>query len=262
VEAGWECTTCQACTEVCPVGNHVEKSDEIRRLEVLVEGKVPQEYQKLFTNLQETGNTEGATTSPLADRLPKFSSDKEYVLWLGCFARYELDLEFTKSVENFTKILDVANVSYGILEQEHCSGDPVNRLGDKLTYSMLREHNMEQLSEAKRVVTLCPHCALNLEKEYSKYDTVSYTVEHHTQVIEKLIIDGRIQVNQTANGKITYHDPCNLSSMLDEVDAPRTAIIAAFRCKRLQSLIHHAITKIATCNNSICIRFYYLLSTN
>ncbi|GIT10265.1 MAG: hypothetical protein CM1200mP31_4340 [Candidatus Neomarinimicrobiota bacterium] len=26
VEAGWECTTCQACTEVCPVGNHVEKN--------------------------------------------------------------------------------------------------------------------------------------------------------------------------------------------------------------------------------------------
>ena len=95
VEAGWECTTCQACTEVCPVGNHVEKSDEIRRLEVLVEGKVPQEYQKLFTNLQETGNTEGATSSPLAERLPKFSPDKEYVLWLGCFARYELDPEFT-----------------------------------------------------------------------------------------------------------------------------------------------------------------------
>ena len=59
VEAGWECTTCQACTEVCPVGNQVEKSDEIRRLEVLVEGKVPQEYQKLFMNLQESGNTEG-----------------------------------------------------------------------------------------------------------------------------------------------------------------------------------------------------------
>ena len=226
VEAGWECTTCQACTEVCPVGNHVEKSDEIRRLEVLVEGKVPQEYQKLFTNLQETGNTEGATNSPLAERLPKFSPDKEYVLWLGCFARYELDPEFTKSVENFTKILDVANVTYGILEQEHCSGDPVNRLGDKLTYSMLREHNMEQLSDAKKVVTLCPHCALNLEKEYSKYDTISYKVEHHTQVIEQLILDGRIQVNKTATGKITYHDPCNLSRMLDEVDAPRTAINA------------------------------------
>ena len=67
---------------------------------------------------------------------------------------------------------------------------------------MLREHNMKQLSEAKKVVTLCPHCALNLEKEYSKYDTISYKVEHHTQVIEQLILDGRIQVNKTATGKL------------------------------------------------------------
>ena len=226
VEAGWECTTCQACTEVCPVGNHVEKSDEIRRLEVLVEGKVPQEYQKLFTNLQESGNTEGRSDSPLAERLPTYTPDKEYVLWLGCFARYELDPNFTQSVENFANILDVAGVSYGVLQKEHCSGDPANRLGDKLTYNMLREHNMEQLKEADKVVTLCPHCALNLEKEYAKYSEINYDVSHHTQVIAELIDEGRIEVKKGADGKVTYHDPCNLSRMLDEVDAPRTAINA------------------------------------
>ncbi len=227
VEAGWECTTCQACTEVCPVGNQVEKSDEIRRLEVLVEGRVPQEYQKLFSNLQETGNTEGASSSPFADSFPSFTPDKEYVLWLGCFARHGLDPNFNKSVENFTKILDVAGVSYGVLAEEHCSGDPANRLGDKLTYTMLREHNMEQLSDTKKVVTLCPHCAVNLGKEYRKYDAINYTVEHHTQVIGRLIEKGKIKVQMGESGKVTYHDPCNLSRMLDIVDEPRTAIQAA-----------------------------------
>ena len=227
VEAGWECTTCQACTEVCPVGNQVEKSDEIRRLEVLVEGRVPQEYQKLFSNLQETGNTEGASSSPFADSFPSFTPDKEYVLWLGCFARHGLDPNFNKSVENFTKILDVAGVSYGVLAEEHCSGDPANRLGDKLTYTMLREHNMEQLSDTKKVVTLCPHCAVNLGKEYRKYDAINYTVEHHTQVIGRLIEEEKIKVQMGESGKVTYHDPCNLSRMLDIVDEPRTAIQAA-----------------------------------
>ena len=227
VEAGWECTTCQACTEVCPVGNQVEKSDEIRRLEVLVEGKVPQEYQKLFTNLQETGNTEGASSSPFADSFPVFTPDKEYVLWLGCFARHGLDPDFNKSVENFTKILDVAGVTYGVLAEEQCSGDPANRLGDKLTYTMLREHNMEQLSETKKVVTLCPHCAVNLGKEYEKYGSINYTVEHHTQVIGRLIDEGKIKVQMGESGKVTYHDPCNLSRMFDIVDEPRTAIQAA-----------------------------------
>ena len=227
VEAGWECTTCQACTEVCPVGNLVEKSDEIRRLEVLVEGRVPQEYQKLFTNLQETGNTEGASSSSFADSLPVFTSDKDYVLWLGCFARHGLDPNYNKSVENFTKILDVAGVTYGVLADEKCSGDPANRLGDKLTYTMLREHNMEQLSETKKVVTLCPHCAVNLGKEYGKYGTINYTVEHHTQVIGRLIDEGKIKVQMGETGKVTYHDPCNLSRMLDIVDEPRKAIQAA-----------------------------------
>ncbi|MBT4660274.1 MAG: 4Fe-4S dicluster domain-containing protein [Candidatus Marinimicrobia bacterium] len=227
VEAGWECTTCQACTEVCPVGNHVEKSDEIRRLEVLVEGRVPQEYQKLFTNLQETGNTEGASSSPFADSFPVFTPGKEYVLWLGCFARHGLDPNFNKSVENFTKILDVAGVTYGVLAEEQCSGDPANRLGDKLTYTMLREHNMEQLYETKKVVTLCPHCAVNLGKEYGKYGSINYTVEHHTQVIGHLIDEGKIKVQMGESGKVTYHDPCNLSRMLDIVDEPRTAIKAA-----------------------------------
>ena len=51
VEAGWECTSCQACTEACPVGNEVEKADETRNLQVLVEGNVPQEYQKILSLL-------------------------------------------------------------------------------------------------------------------------------------------------------------------------------------------------------------------
>ncbi len=224
VDAGWECTTCQACSEVCPVGNQVEKSDEIRRLQVLVEGNVPQEYQKLFTNLQNTGNTEGAISSSLVDRLPKFTPDMEYVFWLGCFARYELDPNFTKSVENFAKILDTAGVSYGILENEHCSGDPANRLGDKLTYAMLREHNMEQLKNSSKVVSMCPHCVVNLHKEYAKYGDISYKVEHHSQLIGRLIDEGKIGVKIGDNGKVTYHDPCNLSRMLNVVDAPRTAI--------------------------------------
>ena len=86
VEAGWECTSCQACSEVCPVGNQVEKSDEVRNIQVLVEGNVPQEYQKLFMNLQNTGNTEGATSSEISTKLPIYDGTQEYVIWLGCFA--------------------------------------------------------------------------------------------------------------------------------------------------------------------------------
>ena len=224
VEAGWECTTCQACSEVCPVGNEVEKSDEIRNIQVLVEGNVPQEYQKLFTNLQNTGNTEGAMKSELSEQLPKFDGSQEYVLWLGCFAKYNLDPNFTASVNSLTKILDVANKTYGILKKEKCTGEPANRLGDKLTYNMLMQENLEELKAVKKVITMCPHCSVNLGIEYAKYSKIEYKVYHHTQIIEELIKNKDIIVNKNNNDKITFHDPCNLSRMMDEVQAPRTAI--------------------------------------
>ena len=227
VEAGWECTTCQACTEVCPVGNHVEKADEIRSFQVMVEGDVPQEYQKLLRNLQETGNTEGASSSELLQRMPEYTPDKELVLWLGCFAKHAMDPNFVKSVENFTKILDSAGVTYGVLSNEQCSGDPANKLGDKLTYQMLMDNNVEELNKVKRVTTMCPHCVVNLQKEYSKYHDIKYEVKHHTQVINELLEEGKININPGSLEKVTYHDPCNLSRTLDEVDGPRNAIKAA-----------------------------------
>ena len=227
VEAGWECTTCQACTEVCPVGNNVEKADEIRSFQVLAEGDVPQEYQKLLRNLQETGNTEGASSSELLKQLPAYTSDKELVLWLGCFAKHAMDPNFIGSVKNFTKILDSAGVTYGVLSNEQCSGDPANKLGDKLTYQLLMDQNVEELNKVKNVTTMCPHCVVNLQKEYSKYHEIKYEVKHHTQVISELLEQGKIDINPGSLEKVTYHDPCNLSRTLDEVSAPRNAIKAA-----------------------------------
>jgi len=227
VDAGWECTTCQACSEVCPVGNEVEKSDEIRNMQVLVEGNVPQEYQKLFTNLQNTGNTEGAMTSDISDQLPDFDGSQEYVLWLGCFAKYKMDPKFTSSVLNLVKILDKANATYGILKKEKCTGEPANRLGDKLTYNMLMQSNLEELKTVQKIITMCPHCSVNLGVEYAKYAKIDYEVFHHTQIIEQFINNGDIQVAQNNNDKVTFHDPCNLSRMMGEVDAPRTAIKAS-----------------------------------
>ena len=224
INAGWECTTCQACSEVCPVGNEVEKSDEIRNVEVLIKGAVPQEYQKLFTNLQNTGNTEGAMSSDIADRFPEFDGSQEYVFWLGCFAKYKMDPKFTDSIMNLSKILNKAGKTFGVLKKEKCTGEPANRLGDKLTYNMLMNDNLKTLKEVKKIITMCPHCSVNLGVEYAKYAEIDYEVFHHTQVIEKLIKNGEIKVNKNNNEKVTFHDPCNLSRMMDEVQAPRTSI--------------------------------------
>ena len=138
-----------------------------------------------------------------------------------------MDPNFVSSVRNFVKILESAGVTYGVLSNEQCSGDPANKLGDKLTYQLLMDQNVEELNKVKNVTTMCPHCVVNLQKEYKKYHEIKYEVKHHTQVISELLDEGRININPGSLEKVTYHDPCNLSRTLDEVSAPRNAIKAA-----------------------------------
>ena len=88
-----------------------------------------------------------------------------------------MDPNFVSSVRNFVKILESAGVTYGVLSNEQCSGDPANKLGDKLTYQLLMDQNVEELNKVKNVTTMCPHCVVNLQKEYKKYHEIKYEVK-------------------------------------------------------------------------------------
>ena len=135
-----------------------------------------------------------------------------------------MDPKFTSSVYSLIKILESAKATYGILKKEQCTGEPANRLGDKLTYNMLMQANLEELKDVQKIITMCPHCSVNLGIEYAKYAKIDYEVYHHTQIIEQFINNGDIKVNKNNAEKVTFHDPCNLSRMMGEVEAPRTAV--------------------------------------
>ena len=52
----WACTTCNACTEACPVNiDHVTEIVALRQYMVLEEGSAPQELNIMLTNIQNNG---------------------------------------------------------------------------------------------------------------------------------------------------------------------------------------------------------------
>ena len=93
--------------------------------------------------------------------------------------------------------------------------------------------NLEELKDVLKIITMCPHCSVNLGIEYAKYAKIDYEVYHHTQIIEQFINNGNIKVNKNNAEKVTFHDPCNLSRMMGEVEAPRTAVKSC--CSNFQS---------------------------
>ena len=92
---------------------------------------------------------------------------------------------------------------------------------------------------------MCPHCSVNLGIEYAKYAKIDYEVYHHTQIIEQFINNGDIKVNKNNAEKVTFHDPCNLSRMMGEVEAPRTAVKSC--CSNFSELEENGKTHCAGC---------------
>jgi Fe-S oxidoreductase len=109
-------------------------------------------------------------------------------------------------------LLHTAGVNFAVLgPAETCTGDPARRMGNEFVFSMLAQQNVETLNEAgaRKIVASCPHCFNTIAREYPQLGG-NYEVIHHTQLLARLVADGRITPVTPIEEKVTYHDPCFL----------------------------------------------------
>ena len=126
------------------------------------------------------------------------------------------------------KILNAGGVDFAIIgKKEKCSGDPARRMGHEYLFQEQATANIEQMNEAgvKKVIASCPHCFNTIKNEYPQLGG-HFEVVHHTQLIWRLVREGKLDLKSAARMKITFHDSCYLGRYNDEYDAPREALKA------------------------------------
>jgi Fe-S oxidoreductase len=258
-DAVWDCVTCGACVEACPVLiEHVDKIVGLRRNLVLEESRFPAELTASFNAMERYGNPWGQpassrldwakglpfsvpTAAQVVESGPDAVAELECLYWVGCAAAF--DDRNKRVARAFVTCLEAAGVRYAVLGQEEsCSGDPARRMGNEYVFQMLATGNIETLRRYRpaTIVTACPHCFNTLGNEYGQLGG-HFEVMHHSTFLAQLAADGRLQPETTeGNGHatVTYHDACYLSRYNDVMADPR-AVLGAVPGLEIREMERH-----------------------
>lgn len=193
------CLQCGRCVEACPVGIG---SCDLKQL-------CREKDRKIRSSENRYGYLAG------------YGNDRQagIVYYGGCMT--QLTPSVSRSV---AYLLDKAGAEWTMLDPDGgiCCGRPALLAGDREAAERLIAKNTEAIRNtgAGTLVLSCPIC-LRMFRENYRLEGIE--ILHHTQMIERLVSEGRLEIPAT-DTVYTYHDPCELGRGCGIYEEPRSLI--------------------------------------
>ena len=227
-----KCLMCGKCVALCPVG--VDSCGLKQAQRATITNKLPYNYSFLSAAHHAPHTTSGtnnstADTAANSNIQPQAVGNNKVLYFAGCMTHLTPAI-----IKSLTTIFEAAGQEYVFADKDGgvCCGRPLMLAGKVSAAKEVIERNSEliQASGCQTVVLSCPICLKVLKEEYNLQ---GITLLHHTQYINQMIEQKRINLKQSTESFV-YHDPCELGRGCNIYQEPRNVLNAIGELKKAQ----------------------------
>lgn len=217
------CTMCGACDIMCKYSRDMEILEPLYELRIkcVEDGQLLPAHMLIVDSLKKQDNTVQGLKSERGNWMEGLNlkditkEEADIVYHAGC--RFCFDKELWQvargAINLFLKAgIDIATAG----KDEVCCGGRAYELGYFSELTKYAEHNVELFKAArvKTLVTSCADCYYCFKVLYDKIGKkLGLEVLHTTELLDRLIKEGRLKPTKELPVIATYHDPCHLGRL-------------------------------------------------
>lgn len=227
------CTLCGRCSMVCPVGNDITYMIRKLREGLSAAGHAPDGLIGATTRAVKLGSPMGVTLKALEAQAKHVKEDSgldipfdvegtEYMVLLSSM---EI-INYPEYLQAIAKIFDQAKKTWTISSEAFEATNSGIQIGTSDIAAELVQRVVDAAEKLKVQTVISPECghaymAIRWEGPNLIGRPFTFRVQHILEVLDELREQGLLQVEGVEDGRLTFHDPCQLVRRGGVIEQPR-----------------------------------------